>query len=112
MVLSRLVLVAATWICWINYRSGFVGMLVLHFLLLLNLLLIVKKLSAYFTYCFLFSIGNTLIDANLNCLNWFHFLIIVGGLLVILISCRILGVSRMSMSTVFFFVQLGKISFF
>ena len=34
-------------------------------------------------------IGITLVDVHLNCLNWFHFLILVGGLLVILIDCMI-----------------------
>ena len=36
-----------------------------------------------------FSIGITLEDAHLNLLNWFHFLILEGGLLVILIDCMI-----------------------
>ena len=33
-----------------------------------------------------FSVGITLIDVHLNWLNWSHFLIFVGGLLVILID--------------------------
>ena len=52
------------------------------------------------------SIGITLVDVNLNWLNWFHFLILEGGLLLILIDCMIflspfLDITRMSMSTVF-----------
>ena len=39
------------------------------------------------------SIGITLVDVYLNWLNWFHFLIFVGGLLVILIDCIILSVT-------------------
>ena len=58
-----------------------------------------------------FSIGVTLADVHLNWLNWFHFLLLEGGLLVILIDCMIflppfLDVIRMSMSTVSFLTQL------
>ena len=35
-VMSGLVLLVATWNCWINYRNGYVGLLVLHLLPLLN----------------------------------------------------------------------------
>ena len=54
-----------------------------------------------------FSIGITLIDVHLNWLNWFHFLILEGGLLVILIDRMIflspfIDVTRMSMSIVSF----------
>ena len=50
------------------------------------------------------SIGITLIDVLQNWLNWFHFLFLEGGLLIILIDYMIflspfLGVTRMSMST-------------
>ena len=53
----------------------------------------------------------TLVDAHLNWLNWFHFLILEGGLLVILIDCMIflsafLHVKRMSMPTVSFLTRL------
>ena len=59
----------------------------------------------------LFSIGITLVDVLLNWLNWFHFLILEGRLLVILIDCMIflspfLDVTRISMSTVSFLAQL------
>ena len=55
----------------------------------------------------------TLVDVHLNWLNWFHFLILEGGLLVILIDCMIflspfLDVTRMSMSTVSFLAQLDS----
>ena len=33
-----------------------------------------------------FSIGITLVDVHLNWLNWFHFLILEGGILIILID--------------------------
>ena len=36
------VLLVATWNCWISYRNGYVGLLVLHFLPLLNPWLIVE----------------------------------------------------------------------
>ena len=54
----------------------------------------------------------TLLDVHLNWLNWFHFLILNGGLLVILIDHMIflspfLDVTRISMSTVLFLAQLG-----
>ena len=52
-----------------------------------------------------------LVDVHLNWLNWFDFLILEEGLLVILIDCMIfpspfLDVTRMSMSTVSFLAQL------
>ena len=37
----------------------------------------------------IFSAGIALVDVHLNWLNWFHFLILKGGLLVILIDCMI-----------------------
>ena len=51
-----------------------------------------------------------------NCLNWFHFLFLVGDLLVFLIDCMIflspfLDVTRMSMSTVSFLAQIRFFSF-
>ena len=55
----------------------------------------------------------TLVDVYLNWLSWFHFLILEGSLLVILIDCmifrpRFLDVTRMSMSTVCFLAQLNS----
>ena len=54
-----------------------------------------------------------LADVLQNWLNWFHFLFLVGGLLVILIDCMIflspfLDNRRMSMSTVSFLAQLDS----
>ena len=40
--MSGLVLLVATWNCWISYRNGYVGLLVLHLLRLLNPWLIVE----------------------------------------------------------------------
>ena len=59
------------------------------------------------------SIGITLVDVHLNWRNWFHFLFLEGGLLVIMIDCiiflsRSLNVTRISMSTVSFLAQLGS----
>ena len=58
-----------------------------------------------------FFIGITSVDVVLNWLNWFHFLILEEGLLVILIDCMsflssFLDVTSMSMSTVSFLIQL------
>ena len=50
--------------------------------LLMNPWLIVKTYPAY-----VFCIGITLVDVYLNWINWFLFLILEGGLLVILIDC-------------------------
>ena len=64
----------------------------------------------FFTYIF---IGITLVGVHLNWLNWFHLLILEGGLLVILIDCLIilspfLDVTKMSMLTVSFVTQLDS----
>ena len=58
-----------------------------------------------------FSIVITLADVHLNWPNWFHFLVLEGGLYVILIDCMFflspfLDVTRMCMSTVSFLAQL------
>ena len=58
-----------------------------------------------------FSIGIILADDHLNQVNWFYFLILKGGLLVILKDCMIflsqfLEAMRMSMSTVSLLTQL------
>ena len=60
-----------------------------------------------------FSIGVTLVDVLQGWCNWFYFLFLVGGLLVILIDCMVflspfLDVTRMSMSKVFFLTQLDS----
>ena len=44
--MSELVLVVATWNCWISYRNGYVGLLVLHLLPLLKPWLIVEMKPA------------------------------------------------------------------
>ena len=41
-VMSGLVLLVATWNCWMSYKNGYAGLLVLHSLLLLNPWLIVE----------------------------------------------------------------------
>ena len=45
-LMSGLVLLFATWICWINYKNGYAGLLVLHSLLLLNPWIIVEMSAA------------------------------------------------------------------
>ena len=57
-----------------------------------------------------FSVGIALLDVHLNWLNLFHFLILEGGLLVILIDgitflSPFLDVTKMSMSIVSFLTQ-------
>ena len=63
----------------------------------------VASFSLFFRY--------NLVDVHLKWLNWFQFLFLEGGLLIILIDCMIfllpfLDVKRMSMSTVSIFAQL------
>ena len=105
--MSGLVLLAATWNCQISQKNRYVGLLILYLLPLLNPYLIAKMQPAY-----VFSTGIILVDVHLNWFNWFHFLILEGGLLVNLIDCLIflsafLDVTRMSRSIVSFLVQLG-----
>ena len=87
------------WNCWTSYKNGYAGLLVLHLQLLSNPWLIIE-------------IVITLVDVHLNLLNWLHFFILEGGLLI-LIDCMIflspfLGVTRMSMLTFSFLVQLDS----
>ena len=89
-------------------KNEYVGLLVLHFLLLLNPWLIIEMWPAK-----VFSIGITLVNVLWNWLNWFHFLFVKGGILIILIGLMIflpsfLDVTRMSMSTVSFLSQLDS----
>ena len=54
-----------------------------------------------------------MVDVHLNWVNWFHFLILKGGLLVILIDCIIflslfLDVTRMFMSRVSFLARVDS----
>ena len=107
--MSRLVLLAATWDCQTSYKYR--GLLVLYFLPLLKHWLIVEMQPASIFY--IFSKGITLVDVHLNWFNWFHFLILEGGLLVIVIDCTtflslFLDVTRMCMSTVSFLAQLDS----
>ena len=59
------------------------------------------------------SLGITLVDVLQNWLNWFHFIFLEGGLLVILIDCMVflllfLDDTKMPMSTVSLLVQLDS----
>ena len=54
-----------------------------------------------------------MVDVNVNWLNWFHFLILEEGQLIILIDCMIflspfLDVTRMPVSTVSFLAHLDS----
>ena len=65
----------------------------------------VASLSPFYRYC--------LVNVLQNWLNWFNFLFLKGGQLVILINCMIslspfLDVTRMSLSTVSFLAQLDS----
>ena len=90
-------------------KNEYVGLLVLHFLLLLNPWLIIEMWPAK-----VFSKGITLVNVLWNWFNWFHFLFVKGGgILIILIGFMIflpsfLDVTRMSMSTVSFLSQLDS----
>ena len=95
-VKNGLLPLVAIWNCQINYRNRYEGLLVLHLLPVLYPWLIVEMLPMK-----VFSIGITLVDAHLNWVSWFRFLILQGSLLVILINCMIflspfLDVTRMS----------------
>ena len=89
--------------CWISYRNEYVGLLVLCLLVLSKPRLIIDIKSFI-----------TLVDVHLNLMNWFHFAIFVGDLLIIVIGCMVFlspfldVVIRMFMSIVSFFVQLGS----
>ena len=72
--MSGLVLLIATWMCRISHRNKYGVLFAPHLLLLLNHLLIVKIYLANVFY-----IGITLINVHLNLLNWFLFVILVGG---------------------------------
>ena len=56
-VMSSLVILVATRNCWISYKNGYAGQLVLHFLPLLKPSLIIKmKLAEIFSYRYYFGI--------------------------------------------------------
>ena len=68
---------------------------------------------SYILFFWTLGVSITLVDVLQNWLNWFHFLFLEGGLLVILIDCMIflppfLGVTRMFMSTVPFLAKLDQ----
>ena len=52
------------------------------------------------------SIAFTLVDVPQNWLNWFHFLFLEGGLLVMTFRSLFLDIKRMPMSTISFLTQL------
>ena len=58
-------------------------------------------------------VGITLVDILQNWLNWFHFLFLEGGQLIILIDCMIFLLTfrngaKTSMSTIYFLTQLDS----
>ena len=89
-------------------QNGYLRLLVLHLLSLLNPWVIVGMQLAQ-----VFSIGITSVNGHLNCLNWFLFFILMGGLIVILIDYMIfrslfLDVTKIFMSPVSFLTQLNS----
>ena len=104
--MSGLVLLVATWNYQISYKNKYAGLLVFHLLPLLNPCLIIETQPAE-----VFSVCVNFVNVNLNWLNWFHFLILERGLLIVLIDCKnflspFLDVTRMPMSTIFFLGEL------
>ena len=98
-------LLVATWNCSLSYKNGYAELLLLPLLPLLNHCFIVEIYDCLIVE--VFSIGINLVGVQMNYLNWLHFLILEGGLLLILIDCMIflppfLDVTRVSMSIVFF----------
>ena len=82
------------------------GLLPLH-LLLASIEPLARRRNVVFSLCI------TLVDVHLNWLNCFHFFIIEGGVLVILIDCILslspfADVTRIAISTVSFFAQLNS----
>ena len=77
-VISELVLLVATWNCGISYKNGHAGP---------SLAASLEALAHRSQLKSFLYIGITLVDVYLNWLNWFHVLILGGGLLVILIDC-------------------------
>ena len=106
-VMTELVLLAATRDCYISYKNGYAGLLVLHLLSLLS----PGKCSQLNIFCYRNYSGRC--SSEMEWLNRFHFLIPEVGLLVILIDFMIflspfLDVTRISMPTVSFFTYLGS----
>ena len=104
---SGLVPLVATWNCGISYKNNMQGCWSFTCCLsrTLGSSLKCSQLES--------SVGITFVDVYLNQLKWFHFLILKGGIFIILIDCMtflspFLNVTRMSMSTVSFFAQLGS----
>ena len=106
------VLSPAKWCLFVRYQIVILATKmhkqVLHLIPLLNSWLIIKMQPVQ-----VFSVGINLLDFYLNWLNWFHFLFLKGGQLVILIDCIIylspfLDVTRMSLSTIYFLAQLDS----
>ena len=88
-VMSGLAFGVTTWNCQISYKNRYVGLLILHLLPLSNHWLCLSRIIIKTQSIFSKSI--TLVDVHLNWLNWFSFLIVEGGLLVILIDCIFLS---------------------
>ena len=76
-VMSEIVFLAATKKCQIRNKNGYVGLLELHLLPLLN------PCSSSKCSQLKFFLGITSVDVHLSCLDLLHFVTLVGGLLVI-----------------------------
>ena len=86
-VMSGLAFGVTTWNCQITCKNRYVGLLILHLLPLSNHWLCLSRIIIKTQSVFSKSI--TSVDVPRNWLNWFSFLIVEGGLLVILIDCMI-----------------------
>ena len=87
------------WICWTSYKNRYAGPLVLHLLPFLNPWLIAEMQPAQ-----IFPVGITFVNVHLKWLNWFHFFILEGSLLIFLTDVTIflspfLDVTRMPLLT-------------
>ena len=96
-VMSGLVLLVATWNCWISYKNGYAGLLVLHLLSALIPWLIVKMQSTWVCRYYFDRCSSELAEQVPFPYS--------QDLLVILIDCMLflspfLDVTRMSMSTI------------
>ena len=82
-VIFGLVLLIATWNYWISYKKWICRTVGPSLAASLDPLAHRQNVASLS----LFSIGIILADVHLNQLNWFHFIILEGGLLLILIDC-------------------------
>lgn len=105
LAISGPVFLTTTWIYWINYRNGYVGLLILHLQLLLKLWLIVKmKLSRAFLKVLLsYVLTWTFWTSSTSLFSWRGPLIFRVGCMIFLSTFP--NAIKMSMSTFCFLAQ-------